>query len=68
MSYDLPDTVPPEAKSLIQMLIKFEPSMRLGVAECGGFARLKEHEFFKGVDWTNLSEQQPPSVDEGAVS
>ena len=27
----------------------------------GGIEKLKEHEFFKSITWSNLSEQQPPN-------
>lgn len=35
----------------------YDPSKRLG---CKGFDEVKNHEFFKGVDWDNIKEMEPP--------
>ena len=39
-----------------------EPDKRLGSDEMGGFEKLKEHEFFKGIDWDHLEEIKPPAL------
>lgn len=60
MAYTLPDGFPLEAKDLVSKLILYEASQRLGVAEQGGFNKLKDHIFFKSINWTNLHEQDAP--------
>ena len=39
-----------------------EPSERLGSKEQGGFAPLKDHAFFNGIDWEDISKKDPPHL------
>ncbi|KAL8551687.1 hypothetical protein ACS0TY_000671 [Phlomoides rotata] len=51
-----------EARDLIDKLLDMDPSRRPG-ANHGGYASLKNHPFFKGIDWTNLREGiAPPTL------
>ncbi|KAI3458894.1 hypothetical protein Pfo_015557 [Paulownia fortunei] len=48
-----------EARDLIDQLLDIDPSRRPGAGP-GGYASLKSHSFFKGIDWTNLREGTTP--------
>ncbi|KAK6136149.1 hypothetical protein DH2020_030122 [Rehmannia glutinosa] len=48
-----------EARDLIDQLLDIDPSRRPG-AGSGGYASLKNHPFFKGIDWTNLRDGTTP--------
>ncbi|KAK6136125.1 hypothetical protein DH2020_030141 [Rehmannia glutinosa] len=48
-----------EARDLIDQLLDIDPSRRPG-AGSGGYASLKSHPFFKGIDWTNLRDGTTP--------
>ncbi|KAL6123948.1 hypothetical protein ACLB2K_076464 [Fragaria x ananassa] len=50
-----------EAKDLIDRLLDLDPSRRPGAGR-DGYAALKMHPFFKGVDWKNLRAQTPPKL------
>ncbi|GLT66756.1 hypothetical protein SLA2020_391050 [Shorea laevis] len=50
-----------EARDLIDRLLDIDPSRRPGAGP-DGYAELKLHPFFKGVDWDNLRSQTPPTV------
>lgn len=48
-----PNNISPEARDIITALCKINPSERLGHIR-GGTKRVKEHLFFKGINWDNL--------------
>ncbi|KAK6144701.1 hypothetical protein DH2020_021521 [Rehmannia glutinosa] len=50
-----------EARDLIDQLLDIDPSRRPGAGP-GGYASLKSHPFFKGIDWTNLRAGTPPKL------
>ncbi|CAA2938728.1 3-phosphoinositide-dependent kinase 2-like [Olea europaea subsp. europaea] len=50
-----------EARDLIDRLLDIDPSRRPGAGP-DGYASLKSHPFFKGIDWNNLREQPPPKL------
>ncbi|CAN6565886.1 unnamed protein product [Malus baccata var. baccata] len=50
-----------EAKGLIDRLLDLDPSRRPGAGP-DGYAALKMHPFFKGVDWKNVRGQTPPKL------
>ncbi|XWS08066.1 hypothetical protein CRYUN_Cryun41cG0046300 [Craigia yunnanensis] len=50
-----------EARDLIDHLLDIDPSRRPGAGP-DGYAALKMHSFFRGVDWSNLREQTPPKL------
>ena len=56
--------IPDEAKDLITKILVKEPSKRLGAGELGteyDIAHLKNHPYFKGIDWNNLHNITPPN-------
>ncbi|GER28909.1 3-phosphoinositide-dependent protein kinase [Striga asiatica] len=50
-----------EARDLIDQLLDIDPSKRPGVGP-NGYASLKGHPFFKGIDWKNLRAATPPKL------
>ncbi|KAJ4840472.1 hypothetical protein Tsubulata_039820 [Turnera subulata] len=48
-----------EARDLIDRLLDIDPTRRPGAGP-GGYAALKMHPFFRGIDWKNLRERTPP--------
>ncbi|PIN19349.1 3-phosphoinositide-dependent protein kinase (PDK1) [Handroanthus impetiginosus] len=56
-----PNYFSPEARDLIDQLLDIDPSRRPGAGP-GGYATLKSHPFFKGIDWANLREGTPPTL------
>ncbi|XP_057798841.1 3-phosphoinositide-dependent protein kinase 2-like [Salvia miltiorrhiza] len=56
-----PDYFSDEARDLIDQLLDMDPSRRPG-AGTGGYAILKNHSFFKGIDWTNLRQGTTPPI------
>ncbi|XP_025091911.1 LOW QUALITY PROTEIN: beta-adrenergic receptor kinase 2-like [Pomacea canaliculata] len=63
MSVDLPDSMSPEMKSLLEGLLKRDVEERLGCRGRGA-QEVKEHPFFKGIDWTlvYLQKYPPPLI------
>ncbi|VDN54931.1 unnamed protein product [Dracunculus medinensis] len=55
-SYEMPADFSLETRHLIEQLIVVNPAERLGSVESGGV----EHEFFKGIDWSNIEQCQSP--------
>ncbi|CAI0410782.1 unnamed protein product [Linum tenue] len=56
-----PDHFSKEARDLIDRLLDTEPVRRPGAGP-DGYAALKMHPFFKGVNWDNLRSQTPPEL------
>lgn len=50
----------PDARDLVENLLKLDPKSRIGSEQCGGYARLKSHPFFEGVDWDRITETTAP--------
>ncbi|PIN14381.1 3-phosphoinositide-dependent protein kinase (PDK1) [Handroanthus impetiginosus] len=50
-----------EARDLVDKLLDMDPSRRPGAGP-DGYASLKSHPFFKGIDWTNLRAGTPPKL------
>ncbi|XP_063664483.1 G protein-coupled receptor kinase 3 isoform X2 [Pan troglodytes] len=59
VNVELPDTFSPELKSLLEGLLQRDVSKRLG-CHGGGSQEVKEHSFFKGVDWQHVYLQKYP--------
>jgi serine/threonine protein kinase len=58
--------IPEEAKDLIKKILVKDPATRLGAGETGSeydIAHLKNHPFFKGINWDNLHNLTPPNSD-----
>ena len=59
--YEFPEEgIDPEAKDLIQKLLKLDPKDRIGSEQSGGYDVLKSHPFFDGVDWDNITTTTAP--------
>uniref|UniRef100_A0A7N0RHP1 non-specific serine/threonine protein kinase n=2 Tax=Kalanchoe fedtschenkoi TaxID=63787 RepID=A0A7N0RHP1_KALFE len=56
-----PDYFSDEARDLIDKLLDVDPSRRPG-AGADGYASLKSHAFFAGVNWQDLRNQTPPKL------
>ncbi|KAG7012932.1 3-phosphoinositide-dependent protein kinase 1, partial [Cucurbita argyrosperma subsp. argyrosperma] len=56
-----------QARDLIDHLLDLDPVKRPG-AGAEGYASLKSHPFFEGVDWKNIRTQTPPRLALEAVS
>lgn len=56
---DLPDSMSPEMKGLLEGLLKRDVEDRLGCRGRGA-QEVKEHPFFKGIDWTQVYLQKYP--------
>jgi serine/threonine protein kinase len=64
-SLTFPSSVTEQARDLIEKLLQKEPTARLGAGDIGsgnGYAELKQHPFFEGVQWCELVNQVPPFV------
>jgi len=57
-NYELPEDFPPVARTMLEQLLVLEPSQRLGALN---IQDLKEHEFFAGLDWSTLRDQNAPN-------
>ncbi|XP_075754990.1 G protein-coupled receptor kinase 3 isoform X6 [Pelodiscus sinensis] len=59
VNVELPDSFSPELKSLLEGLLQRDVSKRLG---CQGSSaqEVKEHHFFKGIDWQQVCLQKYP--------
>ncbi|CAI5716564.1 unnamed protein product [Hyaloperonospora brassicae] len=59
--FHFPDSVPEAAQDLIRKLLVQNPDERIGAAQNEtGYAALKNHPFFEGVQWDALRDQTPP--------
>ncbi|CAN1258297.1 3-phosphoinositide-dependent protein kinase 2 [Linum perenne] len=56
-----PEYFSKEARDVIDRLLDMEPGRRPGAGP-DGYAALKMHPFFKGIDWDNLRSQTPPEL------
>ncbi|XP_055957798.1 beta-adrenergic receptor kinase 2 [Patella vulgata] len=63
MNVELPDSMTPEMKSLLEGLLKRDVEERLG-CKGRGAQEVKEHAFFVGIDWTQayLQKYPPPLI------
>ncbi|KAL6472477.1 hypothetical protein MHYP_G00186650 [Metynnis hypsauchen] len=63
MNVELPDSFSPELKSLLEGLLQRDVAKRLG-CQGRGAQEVKEHLFFKGIDWQQvyLQKYSPPLI------
>lgn len=63
MNVELPDSMSPEMKSLLEALLCRNVEDRIGCMGRGA-QEVKEHPFFRGIDWTQvyLQKYQPPLI------
>ncbi|ELT91464.1 hypothetical protein CAPTEDRAFT_131028 [Capitella teleta] len=62
LEYEFPHGFDSTTQNLVEQLLNLDPRKRLGCKEMGGYAKLKAHPFFEGVDWDNLPEGKPPEL------
>lgn len=65
-TFSYPENFPEVAKDLIDQLLVLNPNERIG-NRADGYAELKAHPFFEGIDWDNLSNTTPPPIKPPAV-
>lgn len=53
---EFPPYFPPQARDLVDRLLNLDPAQRLGCA-AGGYAELKAHPFFAGVNWERINQE-----------
>ncbi|KAK4493371.1 hypothetical protein RD792_017732 [Penstemon davidsonii] len=56
-----PNNFSAEARDLIDKLLDIDPSRRPGAGP-DGYASLKNHPFFAGINWENLRQETPPRL------
>ena len=62
-NYELPDFLPEDAKDLIRKLLVLDPKQRLGYNEFQSqYEPIRNHPFFKGIDWEKLPLQPIPKL------
>eukprot|EP00127_Corallochytrium_limacisporum_P000115 Clim_evm22s4 gene=Clim_evmTU22s4 len=63
LEYEFPNGFPENAQDLISKILIKDPAKRLGSErEGGGFAALKAHPFFNGIQWGALHRTEPPEM------
>uniref|UniRef100_A0A4W6F7D0 G protein-coupled receptor kinase n=1 Tax=Lates calcarifer TaxID=8187 RepID=A0A4W6F7D0_LATCA len=64
MNVELPDSFTAELKDLLEGLLQRDVSKRLGCQGRGYAPEVKEHQFFKGIDWQQvyLQKYSPPLI------
>lgn len=61
LDFSFPDEFPQNAEDLVKKLVVSNPDDRLGASEMNGYDKLKSHQFFELIEWSNLIKQNPPS-------
>jgi atypical protein kinase C iota type len=58
----IPRSLSVRAQNILRDFLKKDPSERLGCDPDKGFLQIKQHEFFRGIDWEQLERRQvkPP--------
>lgn len=54
----------PDAVDFIRQVCRFDAEQRLGSKQMGGMAVLKQHSFFKGINFDALQQMVPPLINE----
>ncbi|XP_046325903.2 3-phosphoinositide-dependent protein kinase 1-like isoform X1 [Haliotis rufescens] len=62
LEYDFPEGFPDSATDLVEKLLVIDETNRLGCPELGGFGPLKDHEFFKSINWDTLKDGPAPKM------
>ncbi|KAG2387928.1 hypothetical protein C9374_000778 [Naegleria lovaniensis] len=52
----------PDAIDFIRQVCQFDAEKRLGSRQRGGMSELKKHPFFKGIDFSQLGQMTPPTM------
>ena len=58
--YSFPEGFHEEGQSLVKELLQMKPCERLGAGR--KHSEIKNHPFFKEIDWTDLHKQEPPAI------
>ena len=58
----IPRSLSVRAQNILKSFLKKDPNERLGCDPDRGFSEIKQHEFFRGIDWVQLERRQikPP--------
>lgn len=64
LEYTLPEEFSEESKDIVQKLLLSNPDERLGSEKTGGIEAIKNHPFFKGVDWDTIFTSNAPPLKE----
>jgi len=68
LNYSFHEGFDPQARDLVTKLLVPDPESRLGAGQqCQGYTDIKNHSFFKGIDFDSLHLSTPPGVPEGLV-
>jgi 3-phosphoinositide dependent protein kinase-1 len=59
--YKFPSNFPEVARDFVDKLLRLKPDERLGAGP-GGYAELKTHPFFNGINFDKLNEMTPPRI------
>lgn len=60
LEYTFPEGFNKSAKHLVENLLVLNPSERLGATDSKPYVSIREHAFFKEIDWNNLG--PPPKI------
>lgn len=63
LEYEFPEGFDKTAKSLIEQLLVLAPNKRLGANDSTPYISIRQHEFFKGVNFNDLG--VPPKISSG---
>mmetsp|Transcript_30040 Transcript_30040/g.52745 ORF Transcript_30040/g.52745 Transcript_30040/m.52745 type:complete len:482 (-) Transcript_30040:192-1637(-) len=58
---DMPTDLDKDAKDLIEKILELDPERRIGASD---IQQVRDHGFFRGVDWKNLTNTPPPTWNE----
>ncbi|KAG6606507.1 AGC/PDK1 protein kinase [Phytophthora cinnamomi] len=59
--FEFPTSVPEAAQDLVRKLLVQDPDERIGAQQNEeGYAELKNHPFFEGIEWDDIGDQTPP--------
>ncbi|CAK5281438.1 unnamed protein product [Mycena citricolor] len=68
VEYEFPEGFDEEAKNLVQRLLVYDPSARLGAGQTDNdTTALKAHAFFSPITWTSLWTDVAPPIEPGLV-
>ncbi|KAH0787740.1 AGC family protein kinase [Histomonas meleagridis] len=64
LQYEIPESVPNDAKDLIKKLLIIDPTKRIGHGEYeSNYAPIREHPFFNGIEWESLPTKEIPNLE-----